>query len=231
MISLVIPAYNEEGFIGPSVDAAMRAAGRHLLSEVIVVDGGSSDGTIKEAEAAGAKVIVSPRKGRAAQMNMGAQTARGELLYFLHADSIPPSGYTQRIIEAAEQNVSGCFRLRFDHEHWFLRTNCWFTRFDVQAFRYGDQSLFVRRDAFLQVGGFKEELVIFEDNEIIGRLKKIGPFKILPFCVQTSARKYVENGIFKMQGIFYLMYFMYALGYPQDRMVQTYRALIRQDKI
>jgi rSAM/selenodomain-associated transferase 2 len=231
MISLIIPTYNEEGFIGPTIDAALCAAKKDLLAEVIVMDGGSTDGTMKEAEAAGARVVVSPCKGRAAQMNAGANEAHGELLYFLHADSIPPEGYTQRIVDAAERNIAGCFRLKFDHAHWFLRANCWFTRFDVQAFRYGDQSLFVRRDAFHEVGGFKEELVIFEDNEIIGRLKKLGSFKVLPFCVQTSARKYVENGIYKMQGIFYLMYFMYALGYPQDRMVQTYRALIRQDKI
>lgn len=164
-------------------------------------------------------------------MNLGAQNARGELLYFLHADSIPPEGYTQRIMEAADRNIAGCFRLRFDHEHWFLRANSWFTRFDVQAFRYGDQSLFVKREAFQHVGGFNEELVIFEDNEIIDRLKRIRSFKVLPFCVRTSARKYVENGIYKMQGIFYLMWFMYILGYSQQRLVSTYKSLIRQDKI
>jgi rSAM/selenodomain-associated transferase 2 len=231
MISLIIPAYNEEGFIGPTVDAALRAAKKDHLTEVIVVDGGSTDATVNEAEAAGAQVIVSPRKGRAAQMNFGARMARGELLYFLHADSVPPEGYTQRIIDAADRNIAGCFRLRFDHEHWFLRANCWFTRFDVQAFRYGDQSLFVRRDAFIDSGGFKEELVIFEDNEIIQRLKRTGAFTILPFNVRTSARKYVENGIYKMQGVFYLMWFMYMLGYPQHRLVSTYRSLIRQNKI
>ncbi len=231
MISVIIPTYNEQDFIGPTIDAVLRAAKKEHLAEVLVVDGGSTDGTVKEAEAAGARVIVSFRKGRAAQMNVGAKEVKGSILYFIHADSIPPEGYTDRIMDAATRNVAGCFRLRFDHEHWFLRANTWFTRFDVQAFRYGDQSLFVKAEAFRQCGGFKEELVIFEDNEIITRLKKLGPFTVLPFCVQTSARKYVENGIYKMQGIFYLMWFMYILGYPQERLVSTYRSLIRQDKI
>jgi rSAM/selenodomain-associated transferase 2 len=231
MISVIIPTYNEEGFIGPTVDAALRMARKEHLAEVIVVDGGSTDATVKEAEDAGARVIASPRKGRAAQMNVAAAEAKGSILYFLHADSIPPEGYTQRIMDASAGNVAGCFRLRFDHEHWFLRANTWFTRFDVQAFRYGDQSLFVKADAFRRAGGFKEELVIFEDNEIITRLKRIGSFKVLPFCVRTSARKYVENGIYKMQAIFYLMWFMYIAGYPQHRLVSTYKSLIRQDKI
>jgi rSAM/selenodomain-associated transferase 2 len=231
MISVIIPTYNEEGYIGATVDAALRMAGKDHVAEVLVVDGGSADATLKEAGAAGARVIAAPRKGRAAQMNHGAAQAKGDILYFLHADSIPPEGYTERIKQAARQHVAGCFRLRFDHAHWFLQANTWFTRFDVQAFRYGDQSLFVKAEAFRQTGGFKEELVIFEDNEIITRLKRMGSFTVLPFCVQTSARKYVENGIYKMQAIFYLMWFMYIAGYPQHRLVSTYKSLIRQDKI
>ncbi|MDQ3100306.1 MAG: TIGR04283 family arsenosugar biosynthesis glycosyltransferase [Bacteroidota bacterium] len=231
MISVIIPTYNEEGYIGATVGAVLRAARKDLLAEVIVVDGGSTDGTTKEAEAAGARVITSLRKGRAVQMNVGAENAQGTILYFLHADSIPPGGFTQRIIDDARETIAGCFRLRFDHRHWFLRANCWFTRFDIQAFRYGDQSLFVKADAFQRTDGFNEQLVIFEDNEIITRLKKIGSFKVLPFCVQTSARKYLENGIYRMQGVFYLMWFMYSLGYSQEKLVNTYRVLIRQDKI
>lgn len=229
MISVIIPAYNEEGYIGPTV--------RHLLAkvndveEVIVVDGESTDLTKAEAEEAGARVILS-RKGRAAQMNAGAAVARAPVLYFLHAETIPPPGFAGAILHAIDHgSVAGCYRLQFDHDHWFLRANCWFTRFDVQAFRYGDQSLFVRKDAFEAVGGFNEQFIIFEDNEIIRRLRRIGPFRVLPGRVRTSARKYIENGIYRMQFVFYLMYFLYRSGYSQERLLRTYRAMIKQDKI
>ena len=125
----------------------------------------------------------------------------------------------------------GCYRLRFDVDHWFLKANAWFTRFDVNAFRYGDQSLFVSRENFDRVGGFSEKHIVFEDYDIIKRLRRQGKFAILKKEVTTSARKYVSNGIFKMQGIFYLMYIVYRLGYSQEKMLALFRKLVRQDKL
>ena len=72
--------------------------------------------------------------------------------------------------------AGGCFRLAFDYQHWFLKTNCWFTRFDMNAIRFGDQSLFVRKDVFEKCGGFDEKLLMMEDQEIIHRIKKYGKF-------------------------------------------------------
>jgi len=93
------------------------------------------------------------------------------------------------------------------------------------------QSLFVRKDVFDRAGGFDESLIVFEDNEIVRRLKRSGPFKILSASVRTSARKYIENGIFRMQAIFYLMYFLYRAGWSQERLLRMYRKLITQDKL
>lgn len=232
MISVIIPVFNEEGVIGRTIQHLKAVSMGEDLKEVIVVDGGSRDKSIDEAEKEGALVIRSLRKGRAAQMNEGARVARGTILYFLHADSIPPSSFISDITEAVQNGFPmGCFRLRFDVDHWFLSANAWFTRFDVNAFRYGDQSLFVTKDIFCETGGFRETFIVMEDNEYIKRLRRHGRFIILPKTVITSGRKYLTNGVFKMQGIFYLMYFMYTLGYSQKTLLHVFRKFVRQDKI
>lgn len=232
MISVIIPAYNEEGVIGKTILYLRSVRDVQLVAEIIVVDGGSTDNTVNESEQAGAFVIRCLKKGRAAQMNEGARCAKGSILYFLHADSIPPNTFAVDIAQAIKNNFAmGCYRLRFDVDHWFLKANAWFTRFDVNAFRYGDQSLFVAREYFDRVGGFCEKHIVFEDYEIIKRLSRHGKFAILKKEVVTSARKYVTNGIFKMQGIFYLMYMMYRLGYSQEKMLALFRKLVRQDKL
>ena len=126
---------------------------------------------------------------------------------------------------------SGCYRLAFDHPHWFLRANAWMTRFPLTLFRFGDQSLFVRKELFRQIGGYREDLLVMEDQEIVARLRRWAPFRVLPGVVTTSARKYLANGVFRLQGIFGLIVLLYKLGVPQPRLVQVYRALIRQGKL
>jgi rSAM/selenodomain-associated transferase 2 len=232
MISVIIPVYNEEGVIGKTILYLRSAVHDQFVKEIIVVDGGSTDNTVNESEQAGALVVRGLKKGRAAQMNEGARHAKGSILYFLHADSTPPNTFAVDIAEAIKKDFTmGCYRLRFDVDHWFLKANAWFTRFDVNAFRYGDQSLFVSREHFDRVGGFSEKHIVFEDYEIIKRLRRQGKFGILKKEVTTSARKYITNGVFKMQGIFYLMYMMYRLGYSQERMLALFRKLVRQDKL
>ena len=232
MISVIIPIYNEEGVIGKTIQHVKAVSTGDKVKEVIVVDGGSRDKSIYEAEKEGALVIRSLRKGRAAQMNEGARAARGTILYFLHADSIPPSSFTSDITGAVENGFTmGCYRLRFDVDHWFLNANAWFTRFDINAFRYGDQSLFVTKDCFWQAGGFCENHIVMEDYEFIKRLRRYGQFIILPKDVITSSRKYLANGIFRMQAIFYMMYFLYRLGYSQKTLLHIFRKFVRQDKL
>ncbi|WP_207431843.1 TIGR04283 family arsenosugar biosynthesis glycosyltransferase [Sabulibacter ruber] len=231
MLSIIVPTYNEVDQIGQTIRHIRSASGQHAL-EILVVDGGSADGTALIAEQHGATVVNSERKGRAAQMNKGASLAQGELLYFLHADSIPPQGFIDQILTAYQQGArSGCFRLAFDDPHWFLKANAWFTRFNINGLRFGDQSLFVAKEVFAQSGGFREDLVVMEDQEIIHRLKKLGTFRVLPDVVITSARKYRENGVFRMQGIFYLIWSLYYLGYSQQQLVKVYKKLIRKHKL
>ncbi len=231
MFSIIIPTYNEADQIARTINIINAANGRYE-AEIIVVDGGSIDDTIKIAEQCGATVVRSARKGRAAQMNTGASIAKHEILYFLHADSIPPANFTSQILRACKDGfTTGCFRLAFDHDHWFLKANAWFTRFDVNAVRFGDQSLFVTKEVFQQSGGFREDLLMMEDQEIIHRLKKFGKFKVLNDVIVTSARKYVDNGVYRMQGIFFRVWGLYYLGYSQEELLQLYRKLVTKHKL
>ena len=232
MISIIIPTWDEALTIRKTIMALKEADETKLVDEIIVVDGGSSDETINEVKVAGAKAIMCPKKGRAAQMNLGASVAENQILYFLHADTIPPKNFSEDIREAISKGFrSGCYRLSFDHDHWFLQASCWFTRFDINAVRFGDQSLFVTKEVFETAGGFREDLLMMEDQEIIGRLKKYGRFIVMPRSVITSARKYLDNGVYRMQGIFFRIWIMYYLGYSQQKLLAVHRRLIQGHKL
>jgi rSAM/selenodomain-associated transferase 2 len=231
MFSIIIPTYNEADQIAKTISKIHAANGKHQL-EIIVVDGGSTDDTVAIAHKCGAIAIQSEQKGRAAQMNKGVLAAKYELLYFLHADSIPPNGFTMQILNAWNKGAkSGCFRLAFDYNHWFLKGNAWFTRFNINAVRFGDQSLFVTKEVFQKAGGFREDLLMMEDQEIIHRIKKHGKFKVMDDVVITSARKYLDNGVYRMQAIFYRIWAMYYLGYSQEQMLKLHRRVIRNHKL
>lgn len=221
MISIIIPAFNEQETIGDLVQ--FLRANSSIETEILVVDGGSTDNTINEAEQVGAKVIISPKKGRARQMNYGASQARFEVLYFLHADTYPPETYTNDIQIALNAGFdSGCFRLRFDDNHPALKFYSWFTKFDLNLFRFGDQSLFIKKDIFEIAGKFDESLIVMEDQEIIHAIKKVSKFKIINKEVTTSARKYMQVGVVKLQLIFTFIVIMYYIGIDQQKIVDFY---------
>lgn len=228
-ITVIVPTLNEESAIARVIAAVAGSDTTTSIVETIVVDGGSADRTVERARAAGARTLVAPRRGRAAQMNAGARIATGSVLYFLHADSRPPMGFSGMIADAVSAGAtSGCFRLAFDDPHWFLRASAWCTRFDIDLLRFGDQSLFVARDAFERCGGFDESMVVLEDQEIVRRLRRAGRFVLLRECVETSARKYRENGIIRLQAIFALICLGYHCGIPQHRLCELYHRTIRE---
>ncbi|WP_138431979.1 TIGR04283 family arsenosugar biosynthesis glycosyltransferase [Fodinibius saliphilus] len=215
-ISVIIPTYNEQHCIVNTISAVIENSGE-TVDEIIVVDGGSSDETVYKAKETSAKVISSPRKGRAAQMNYGAEQAASEVLYFLHADSVPPQDFDQEIVDAVHREIpAGCFQLAFDDNHWLLQSYAWFTKFDIDAFRFGDQSLFIEKGLFQDIGGFREDHLLMEDNEIIRRIKRDTTFVILDNVVTTSARSYRKVGVVKLQLVFFLIYSLYFLGVEQE---------------
>lgn len=224
-MSLIIPVLNEEDQIGHIIQK-LRDLQSGKVKEIIVVDGGSDDRTVEAAESAGAKVVQS-KKGRARQMNNGAKVARGELLYFLHADTVPPEFYDREIVNAVSGGYDfGCFRLQFDWDHPLLNFYSWFTRFRNIGLRFGDQSLFVTKKVFEKAGGFNENLILMEDQEIYRRLHHHGKFYLSEQNVTTSARKYREIGPFKLQAMFSLIWLGYYAGVKQHTLVNFYKRFI-----
>ncbi len=226
MISIIIPAYNEEKQIGELVSFLKSNSSGHKV-EIFVVDGGSCDATVQVAQKHGARALISPQKGRAHQMNFGAQKARGEILYFLHADTTPPPTFLTDIKDKIQHGFDcGCFRLGFDYDHPALGFYSWFTRFDIDMFRFGDQSLFVKKALFCQVNGFNEELEVMGDQEVVSRLKSRAQFGIINKAVVTSARKYQRFGVFRLQLIFSIIVILFYLKISQEVIVHFYKTFM-----
>jgi rSAM/selenodomain-associated transferase 2 len=192
-ISVIIPALNEELHIHKTVSHLFSHAHEHI-HEVLVCDGGSSDATVEIAAAAGAKVIAAHRKGRAAQMNQAAAEAQGEILYFVHADTRPTESFAGDIISALAAGAKiGGFRQRFEPDSALLKFNAWFTRFNILSFRGGDQSIFITRAFFEELGGYDENYTIMEEYDLMKRAAKSTRFYLVPRATVTSARKYSRN--------------------------------------
>lgn len=221
--SFIIPVLNEESTIGRLIEN-INVEMRNGLYEIIVVDGGSKDQTLKIVFSTNAILLESNFAQRAEQFNEGARFAKGKIFIFLHADSILPSGVAAILKQHFTLHYgAACFRLKFDRSHWLLTLLAWFTRFNFGAFRFGDQSLIVRRKEFDAVGAYPKDHVLLEDQKMARNLRKITPFKVIPKNIITSSRKYNSIGIMKLQFIYFRIFFLYYLGYPQNRLVEIYK--------
>ena len=203
-ISAIIPALNEESVI----ENSLRSLSAARPYEIIVVDGGSVDATVRIAERFAR--VLSCEKGRALQMNAGAQKATGDVLLFLHADTCLPEDGLGLIRQALEKNRdAGRFRVSFDAPDFLLRCFAFYTRF--HAFSYGDQAFFLRRNLFESLGGF-DPVVPFEDIEFYKRLRRKTHPIILPQAVITSARRFRQAGSMKQKWINLLLVALYHAG-------------------
>lgn len=226
MISIIIPTYNEADNIANLIHHLKRCGNRRV-SEIIVSDAESTDGTIQIAKDAGAKAILSPKKGRAAQMNYGALLSTGDILYFVHADTFPPLTFAEDIMLAVGSGYSfGRYRTRFDINKWILKVNAFFTRFDLFVCYGGDQTLFMTRELFKSINGFNETMRIMEDYDIVTRAKEKARYKILQKDALVSARKYETNTWSKVQKANYSIVQMYKRGASQDEMVNSYKKML-----
>jgi rSAM/selenodomain-associated transferase 2 len=229
-ISIIIPTYNEEEHIGPLVRHLWDNS-QGLVRDIVVVDGGSQDCTLSMAGQAGARAVISPRKGRAAQMNLGASLVQGSVLYFVHADSLPPASYVTDLLEAIQAGYPmGCFRFRFNSGRLLLRINSYCTRFDRIMCRGGDQSIFMLRSVFDELQGYQDDYVIMEEYELLLRARNKYPFRIIPKDVLVSARKYDHNGYFRVNLANLTVFLMFFAGFSQKAMLNTYKHMIHHPK-
>ena len=157
-------------------------------------------------------------------MNLGAKKARGNILYFLHADTFPPKKFDQLIIDEINKgNNAGCFRMEFDSKHWWLRLASWFTQFSWRACRGGDQSQFITHSLFNEIGGYDENYIIYEDNILINELYARNEFVVINKTITTSARLYKKVGVWTLQYHFCTIYVKRWLGASADDMLAYYK--------
>ncbi|GGW34127.1 TIGR04283 family arsenosugar biosynthesis glycosyltransferase [Arenibacter certesii] len=222
-ISIIIPVFNEAPNIKRLLKYLRENSITQTVKEVIVVDGGSTDQTVTISQNEGATVLLSD-KGRAKQMNLGALHALGDILYFLHADTFPPKGYDEFILNAINKGFkAGCFRMKFDTSKKFLQFFAWFSRINHKLCRGGDQSLFVKNNLFRKIQGYSEAYIIYEDTEFISRLYQNTKFTVLPQFVITSARKYEELGSVRLQYHFGMIHLQSLLGLDPDQLYNYYK--------
>ena len=217
LISIIIPTLNEAVRIADTLASIQCQNGPF---EIIVADGGSSDDTVLLASSV-ATVINAPR-GRSNQMNTAAATASGDIFLFLHADTHLHDGALQAIRQAIETGYeSGIFRLEFDRTSPLLHFYSFCTRFKCTRFCFGDRALFMKRDAFEQVGRFPA-IPIFEDLEMAKALSKRSTFIYLKDSVTTAARRFESNGPFRQQLLNTFLWVRYLLGTSPFKLAHFY---------
>ncbi|WP_417199960.1 TIGR04283 family arsenosugar biosynthesis glycosyltransferase [Bizionia sp.] len=229
-ISIIIPMLNEAESIESVLEHLLENSTSKNIAEIIVVDGGSVDGSqniVNKFVPSNKIQLLNAHKGRAKQMNFGANHATGTILYFLHADSFPPKNFDYLIIqEVTKGNLAGCFRLQFDNNHWWLQVAGWLTQFSWRASRGGDQSQFITKQLFTEIGGFDENFTIYEDNILINELYARKQFVVIQDKIKTSARLYKKHGVWTLQYHFWTIYVKKWFGASADELYTYYQKYI-----
>jgi rSAM/selenodomain-associated transferase 2 len=221
-LSIVMPALNEAAGIAATLQAlqALRVRG----VELVLADGGSTDGTAEHAAAWADAVVASPR-GRALQMNVGASRARADVLLFLHADTrLPPRADVQVLQAVAGGACWGRFDVCIDGRPWMLRVVAALMnlRSRLSGIATGDQAIFVTREAFDRIGGFPAQ-PLMEDIELSRRLKRLGRPACLRTKVRTSGRRWEQRGVWRTIFLMWRLRWRYWRGEPAARLAEAYR--------
>jgi rSAM/selenodomain-associated transferase 2 len=228
LISVIIPTLDEERSLAETIRSCRKAG----PCEVVVADGGSTDRTADVAEKLADAAISAPR-GRASQMNAGATVACGDILLFLHADTLLPPGGIDRVLEAMEDQalVGGAFRIRLSASphaggctRAALRVIGWgiCLRSRITRSYTGDQAMFLRASTFRAAGGFPE-IPLMEDVELSRRMARKGDTILLPLCVLSSGRRWEAWGPARTVLLMWRLRIGYRFGMTPDACAERYR--------
>jgi rSAM/selenodomain-associated transferase 2 len=226
-LAIVVPTLNEEDTVRRNLPAALAAA-----DEVIVSDGGSADATVEVARSLGARVVTGP-PGRGVQLNRGAaaaiasNTAKADILLFLHADTTLPPGGAEAVRAAVDRGApGGAFFLRFDADLPMQRLGSWLVNRRTRWLRVplGDQAQWATREAFEALGGFPD-WPLLEDVDFMGRLRRLPGFTIVEEPVTTGARRFLELGSVRTVAINWLIWLLFWGGVSPHRLARLYRQI------
>jgi rSAM/selenodomain-associated transferase 2 len=219
-LSVIVPALDEEH----RIEAALRSARQPGVHEIVVADGGSRDDTRARAAQLADRVVETPQ-GRAVQMNAGARASTGDVLLFLHADTLLPQGFPAAVARAlADPDACGG---RFDVELTPQTPLLWLVgalmnvRSRVSRIATGDQALFVRRETFARLGGFAE-IPLMEDIDFSRRLKRAGRVVCLRERVATSSRRWIQGGPLRTILLMWMLRLLYFCGVPPGALCRLY---------
>jgi rSAM/selenodomain-associated transferase 2 len=217
--SVIIPTLNEAKFIQPTIQ---RIRDLDASAEIIIADGESSDDTVQICRKAKLDIVFS-KPGRGSQCNAGTQKASGDILLFLHADTLLPQNAFQLLSDyfSNEQIKIGTFRLSFNSPNAMLRFYCMFTKFDSMFTRFGDQCIVIRKSFFNELGGFPD-WPLFEDVHLLRLARQVMPVISFPSYVITSARRFESRGIIRTQIFNGLLLLLYLFGVSPAHLARWY---------
>jgi rSAM/selenodomain-associated transferase 2 len=227
-LSIVVPVLNEAALLEEFLTHLRAHA---PAAELVVVDGGSGDGTREIAERLAGPLrmtVVGSPLGRACQMNAGAAAAAGDVLWFLHADSRLPARAVEALLSAMKEAglVGGCFRIRIPRPEPIYRVSDTLGNLGVDLFRIalGDHGIFCRRVPFEALGGYPE-MALMEDAELYRRLARTGRVRQLRLEIETSARRYRKHGPARTTAVYALILALYCAGVSPEKLAGLYARL------
>lgn len=219
-ISIIVPALNEADSIGET----LRSLAGFENAEIILSDGGSTDATCQIAENFGVKIMQSPQRGRGAQLQFGAAAASGEILWFVHADTIVESDAVAQIKTAllSARVAGGNFTIRFDGARRAAKFLTWlYPNLRKLGLIYGDSAIFTRRAVYEKIGGFAP-FPIFEDLDFVEKLKKEGEIVTLSSVVTTSSRRFENKSFLLTFSRWTILQILYWLGVSPYNLLKIY---------
>ena len=226
-LSVVVPVLNEIEALPELLRHLSRLDQSNVIKhDIVLVDGGSNDGTVQATTQAGFRVVSSP-KGRARQMNAGASATSSDILLFLHADTRLPEGALEQVYSAlgqADQPSWGRFDVRITGDAFMLKivARMMNLRSRITGIATGDQAMFIHRSLFDQVGGFPDQ-PLMEDVELSQRLCRIKRPVCLRSRVVTSGRRWIDNGVWKTIVLMWQLRWAYWRGVPAEQLAERYK--------